>query len=158
MPRFTNERYSRTMKTINLSKRARALLTLIGSWKIYHVFKMKAHFLLVASLLQFVCWEKLTSRLSGYSKRLTAKIAYFKDIEAALNACVSVRDCETSACVNFWQEEESVLRWICVPYVMRDQGWFKCSVTSWEESVSWLDWKSSLSTLSSNFPLPCWRR
>ena len=83
------------MKTINLSKRARALLTLIGSWKIYHVFKMKAHFLLVASLLQFVCWEKLTSRLSGYSKRLTAKIAYFKDIEAALNACVSVRDWET---------------------------------------------------------------
>ena len=36
-----NKHQSRTMKTINLPKLARSLLTLIGSWKIYHVFNIK---------------------------------------------------------------------------------------------------------------------
>ena len=48
---------------------------------------------------------KLTTRLTGYSKRLIVKMACLtvKDIEAALNmlnTCLSVRDRETLACEN----------------------------------------------------------
>ena len=53
----------------SLSHLDNLLLKLIDSWEIYFLFKIKARFLLVASLLQFVCWEKLITRLSGYSKR-----------------------------------------------------------------------------------------
>ena len=71
---------------------AQALLTLIG--KIYHVFKIKVHFR----------WEYLSLRLSGYYKhylivRMTGLTV--KDITAALNACVSVRDWETLTRASF---------------------------------------------------------
>ena len=38
----TSKRHSGTIKTIKLPGLARVLLTLIGSWKIYYVFKIKA--------------------------------------------------------------------------------------------------------------------
>ena len=52
---------------------------------------------MVASILQFVCWENLSPRLSGYSKLLIVKMAFTSvdDFQTALNACVSVRDWET---------------------------------------------------------------
>ena len=40
--RFTNERLSTTIGAIGLPRLARSLLTLIGSWRIYYVFKIKA--------------------------------------------------------------------------------------------------------------------
>ena len=40
--RFTNERHSTTIGTIGLPRLARALLTLIGSCRIYYVFNIKA--------------------------------------------------------------------------------------------------------------------
>ena len=42
MDRFTNERHSTTIGTIGLPRLARALLTLIGSCRIYYVFNIKA--------------------------------------------------------------------------------------------------------------------
>ena len=44
---------------IPAKKSSRATLTVIGSWKIYYVFTFEVCFLLVASLLQFVCWETI---------------------------------------------------------------------------------------------------
>ena len=61
--RYTNKRHSKTIKRINLPTLAPALLTLIG--KIYYVFKIKVCFLSTASLLQFICWENLSLKLSG---------------------------------------------------------------------------------------------
>ena len=40
--RFTNERHSTTIETIGLFRLARALLTLIGSCRIYSIFQIKA--------------------------------------------------------------------------------------------------------------------
>ena len=40
--RFTNERHSTTIGTIGLPRLARALLTLIGSCRIYSIFQIKA--------------------------------------------------------------------------------------------------------------------
>ena len=40
--RFTNERHSTTIATIGWPRLARALLTLIGSCRIYYVFNIKA--------------------------------------------------------------------------------------------------------------------
>ena len=40
--RFTNERLSTSIETIGLPRLARALLTLIGSCRIYSVFQIKA--------------------------------------------------------------------------------------------------------------------
>ena len=42
MNRFTNERLSNTIGAIGLPRLARCLLTLIGSWRIYYVYKIKA--------------------------------------------------------------------------------------------------------------------
>ena len=42
MNRFTNERLSNTIGAIGLPRLARCLLKLIGSWRIYYVYKIKA--------------------------------------------------------------------------------------------------------------------
>ena len=42
MNRFTNERLSNTIGAIGLPRLARCLLTLIGSWRIYYVYKIIA--------------------------------------------------------------------------------------------------------------------
>ena len=42
MNRFTNERLSNTIGATGLPRLARCLLTLIGSWRIYYVYKIKA--------------------------------------------------------------------------------------------------------------------
>ena len=44
----TNKRHSRTIKTIRLPGLARALLTSVGSCRVYYVLKIKGRFLLVA--------------------------------------------------------------------------------------------------------------
>ena len=40
--KYTNERLSTSIETIGLPRLPRALLTLIGSYRIYYVFKIKA--------------------------------------------------------------------------------------------------------------------
>ena len=53
--RFTNERHSTTIGTIGLPRLARSLLTLIGSCRIYSVFKIKAGSPFSILLLQSLC-------------------------------------------------------------------------------------------------------
>ena len=53
--RFTNERHPTSIGTIGLPRLARALLTLIGSCRIYYVFNIKARFLSNILFLQSLC-------------------------------------------------------------------------------------------------------
>ena len=55
MDRFTNERHSTTIGTIGLPRFARALLTLIGSCRIYYVFNIKARSTFSILPLQSLC-------------------------------------------------------------------------------------------------------
>ena len=54
--RFTNKRHSTTIGTIGLPRLARALLTLIGSCRVYYVFNIKARSPFSILLLQSLCW------------------------------------------------------------------------------------------------------
>ena len=56
--RFTNECHSTTIGTIGLPRLARALLTLIGSCRIYYVFNIKARFPVSILFLQSLCLGK----------------------------------------------------------------------------------------------------
>ena len=93
--RFTNERHSTTMKTIGLSRFARALLIRIGSCRIYSIFQIKAG--------RFRKRYRSCNRFAGkiylrdfqfIRNRFIVKMACLtvKDIEGALNVCVTVRD------------------------------------------------------------------
>ena len=93
--RFTNERHSTTMKTIGLSRFARALLIRIGSCRIYSIFQIKAG--------RFRKRYRSCNRFAGkiylrdfqfIRNRFIVKMASLtvKDIEGALNVCVTVRD------------------------------------------------------------------
>ena len=69
--------------------------------RICYVFKIKARFLLVASLFSAV--RLLGKFISDFSKLLIVKMAFVTDVrefQAALNACLTVRDWETLTSAN----------------------------------------------------------
>ena len=63
--RFTNERHSTTIGTIGLPRLARALLTLIGSCRVYYVFNIKARFLFSILLLSQTPVNNIFERIAS---------------------------------------------------------------------------------------------
>ena len=84
--RFTNKHHSRTMKTINLPKLARALLTL--RYRSCNRFAVKVYL----GDFQFI-------------RNVYYEYGFFftgvHDFQTALNACLTVRDWETLTTANF---------------------------------------------------------
>ena len=97
--RFTNERHSTTIGTIGLPRLARALLTLIGSCRIYYVFNIKAR----STFTYYPCnrfaketicsssrvWEKFCSLFD-----IMAFITNVDQLQALLDGCSSTHDWE----------------------------------------------------------------